>query len=603
MIFIVQHLSLLCIAIFIIYSAGKVFELLCFWQNPKQNKFSFFKVLFYGIILVVYFYSGFKSELFFNSVTLTLAPLLMFVFEKKSSLEPSIFNDSLDNLSSKKLNFFSILFFLIFWVFKYLFHFSSVVNTGYGDQCWYHLLAMNLKNTGVESMNIHIDPINQKAGFVYHYWDIWLQAFSYETLDFFNSINIFNGVNYFEVYVVVCQPLLFFILLIGLAELAATLVKLNKYNIHIFVLVAIVFLSLTHVINEFGIIFHSKQFIVAATFIFILINILNGNKNYFSFYLFLIPLLFYYPLPGAVLIATIFIFQIFEYRDRLKDEFTKYLLLFLWGGISITVFVWYYFLYGVTCYKAELVEKWEVKKAVWYVLVYNGYHTLFSLTGLITIIGFLLLINPSFINKKLKFVLSGQTRTIIMISILNIVVGKIISGILYNAPETFQFYNNTYFNVSILLIVILFFLLHMVNKWPVVYKSGLYLFFIYLGYINSVGTFLNENLFYNSIKIAKSDYMKIKEFKDSAENIYPVSNSSSLYSINDIITSFFNKSIRHQYNICSQVDYSEPIQSNQRRVIMDCNSNSVNKELNVEKIGYTNLGEKCFLYIESAYKE
>src|ERR1035437_189284 len=182
---------------------------------------SFFKDLIYGILISIYVYVLIKSKFSLNSITITIAPVLIYLFEKNR--KPNILG--LKTIGLKKHNrslntlisFAVVLFILIL---NFHFHFyANKVNTGYLDHAWYHSVAKNLQLTGIETLNIYINPENLKPGFIYHYWDLWTQAFFYDSLKILNSVGSLFDFNEFEINVLVFQPLLVIIIFFGFKEL------------------------------------------------------------------------------------------------------------------------------------------------------------------------------------------------------------------------------------------------------------------------------------------------------------------------------------------------------------------------------------------------
>jgi hypothetical protein len=516
----------------------------------KKFDFSIFKAIFYGILTVVYFYALVKSSSLLNSVTITGIPILIILYERNKSIHLQSSENSIGiNVKSILLVFLS---FSLFYAAKYSFHFSSEIHTGYSDQAFYHAIASSLRLTGVETINIHTGALKLVPGMIYHYWDLWFLAFHYDFLSIINNFGLFINLNQFEINTLVFQPSLFIVIYFGLLEISMNfsrrIIKKNDFKIGIAIFIA--FLASLHTFLEFGIIHHPKQFIIGSLFLFFLLELSENVSNQFRFIYFYPALLFYYPLPGSVLIATCFIFSI-NWKSITKNFISKkFYLQIIIIALTLFSFICYYFFLAKSCMpKVYTINKssWDLISVISRILFYHGYHTLFSPLGIIIMLNSIIIY---FIYKKKSMTILDSFSIIsplIIFSYLNIIIGHLVSALLYTLPEDFQFYNNDYFFVSIFLIFD-FILIYNYFKDRLIYYFS---FLVLCGFYFLINTFYNKPSFYFGVSIPYPNYNRIKNKKFMSVSNSAISDSlPSLYSASDIIYSIYNTFPKHDVNLC-----------------------------------------------------
>jgi hypothetical protein len=271
---ITSSLFIVFVLVSIYFAVGFLIKIAIKKITGNQVYFSVFKTILYGLLTIVYFYTIVKSAYPLNSVTITCVPILIYFYERGKPCNSKFHQVNYRNLFYIFL--FAFFGFLIFYLAKYFFHFSSQINTGYSDQAFYHVVSSNLKLTGIETINIQIDDSKLIPGIIYHYWDLWFLAFHYDLLSILNQLGLFESLNQFEINVLVFQPSLFLILFVGFIELSFNISseKLNivKYRNTIVIIASL--LVLCHSFLEFGIIHHPKQFFIASVFVFFILEIL-----------------------------------------------------------------------------------------------------------------------------------------------------------------------------------------------------------------------------------------------------------------------------------------------------------------------------------------
>lgn len=550
------NLTLITSSLFLIFSFVSIYFLIGILLKisikkitGRQVYFSFFKTILYGLLTVVYFYAIVKSPYFLNSVSITGVPIFIFFYEQKK-----IGYEKLNELKygySKNIFLLAIFSFLIYFIAKYSFHFSTKVNTGYSDQAFYHTIASSLKLTGVETINIHTG-LKLVPGMIYHYWDLWFLAFHYDVLSLLNNFDLFNNLNQFEISSLVFQPSLFVILFFALIEISIKLSTkaLNNTNFIIGIVILGAFLASCHYFLEFGIAHHPKQFIISAIFFMFTLEILDNNSNQFNFFYFYPIILFYYPIPGAILIATCFIFSL-NWKNMIDNFQNKRFYLHLSIiAVTLSVFCCYYFIYAQTCIPQLYIQNkpsWNISSVMNRIFIYHGYHTLISPLGVFIILN-LIIICLIYVKRILTSLASPQIIIyFLLFPILNILVGHFVSAIFYTLPEEFQFYNNDYFSLSLLILFDISLLFHYFRS-----KNILALLFLGLtGFYFLYLTFYNKTPFYNGITISYSDYYNLK--KKKFQNLkYPEKpdNLNSLHINSDILFSIYNSFPKHRINLC-----------------------------------------------------
>jgi hypothetical protein len=549
---ITSSLVLILSLLIVYFSIGYTFRTIVKKITKKDISFTIFKTILYGLLIVVFFYVLIKSPYILNSISITFVPVLIFFYERSKLVKAESQAVNYKNLT--KYFLFGFFAFFIFYLAKYLFHFSSQINTGYSDQAFYHTIASSLKFTGIETINIHTGGLKLIPGMIYHYWDLWFLAFHYDLLIILNQFGLFESFNQFEINVLVFQPSLFLILFIGFIEtsfkISVEFLKRVKYKASILILSSL--LVLCHSFLEFGIIHHPKQFFIAAIFILFVMEILDIKKisvNFFYFYPFLI---FYYPLPGSILMATCLIFS--SNWENIRANFRSKKLYSHLAFIVFTfiLFFYYYFIYAQTCIPQlynHSKPAWRILTAVNKIFIFHGYHNLISPLGVFVSINliFILLIHK-------KRILSGIISVTIInyvltFSILNILLGHLVSAIFYNVPEEFQLYNNDYFSLSLILLFdVLLVFYYLRGK---VFFAFLICIFSFLYFL--VITFYDKPLFYKGVSIEYSDYIKLKSKRfDKHLRVQIEDNIDELISFSDITLSFYNSYPKHKKNICDK---------------------------------------------------
>ena len=79
-IFLEANLLLIILLVFI-YLVGYSFNFICHRLFNIKSEYSVFKTLFYGILLIIYFFVLFKSRSIVNSVFLSGIPICLFIYE------------------------------------------------------------------------------------------------------------------------------------------------------------------------------------------------------------------------------------------------------------------------------------------------------------------------------------------------------------------------------------------------------------------------------------------------------------------------------------------------------------------------------------------
>ncbi len=547
---IINSIFLILVLLLTYFSIGIVFKITTRILIGKEIYFSVFKTVLYGLLILVFFYVLIKSTYLLNSVSVTCLPILIFFYERSMSINGVI--PKANNENWIKFSLLGFLGFLIFYLAKYLFHFSSQINTGYSDQAFYHTIASSLKFTGVETVNIHTGELQLIPGMIYHYWDLWFLAFHYDFLSILNQLGLFESFNQFEINILVFQPSLFLILFIGFIEVSLMTITRNfsilKFRISIIVIISLLVLS--HSFLEFGIIHHPKQFLIASIFVYFILEILQNKIRTIDFFYFYPILLFSYPLPGAVLIATCFLFSI--NWENIAANFSE--RKFYYDVISVLttccLFILYYFFYAQTCIPqlySQNKPPWSLLTAVSRIFIYHGYHTMISPLGVFICLNLLILL---FIFKGRIFsnnISRDCFKYLLMFSILNILVGHFLSAIMYNVPEEFQFYNNDYFSLALILLLDTIFLFYHLRKKLILPFSICFTSFFY--FINT--SFYNKPNFYKGISMSYNNYFTLKSKKFNKDIPVQIDdNLDVLYSFSDIIPSFHNSYSRHKKNIC-----------------------------------------------------
>jgi hypothetical protein len=116
-------------------------------------------------------------------------------------------------------------------------------------------------------------------------------------------------------------------------------------------------------------------------------------------------------------------------------------------------------------------------------------------------------------------------------------------------PEQFQFYNNDYYSVAILLIIDTLILYNFFEKK--LNEIVIYLFMILCFLICSYCYFNFRPNFDSAIKLRYTDYFKLKRFtkeKDLSTKI----ELPSLYQIPDILYSTFNRRVEYSFDLCDK---------------------------------------------------
>lgn len=533
------------------FSIGSLFREIVKKIIQKDVHFTIFKTVLYGVLIVVFFYALIKSPYLLNSVSITFVPVLLFYYEKSKLLNIKCQAVNYRNLT--KWFLLGSLAFFIFYIAKYLFHFSHQINTGYSDQAFYHAIASSLKYTGIETINIHTGALNLIPGMIYHYWDLWFLAFHYDFLSTLNHFGLFESFNQFEINILVFQPSLFLILLIGFIETSFKISEkiLIKIKFRAFVVTSSALLVLCQSFLEFGIIHHPKQFLIASFFIILILEMLEHKTRFINVFYFYPILLFCYPLPGSVLIATSFLISIKRKKNisNFRENYFRYQLTSI--IFTFILFIWYYFFYAQTCIPKLYTQNklaWNVPVVLNRIFIYHGYHTIVSPLGLFvllnSIIGILIYKKRILTNN----ISANIFNVILIFSILNIFVGHFSSAMLYNLPEEFQFYNNDYFSLSILMLCDVYLLFnYLKSKLMLILSISIFSIIYFM-----IKTFHQKPSFYKGISLYYKEYNQIKgtknkhKAKPQVQDDLPV-----LYSTSDIICSFFNSYPIHRKNLCS----------------------------------------------------
>jgi hypothetical protein len=590
--------NLLLIIIFVfIYFAGIIFKFLCNILFNIKSEYSLFKTLFYGVLLIIYFFVLFKSKSILNSVFLSGIPFCLFIYEYYLHKN---FNDVKKNQAfNSKTILISLITIAFILIAKFLFHFSDQVNLGYGDYSFYHSIAKHLLDTGIETINIQKSPSELSPGFIYHYWDLWFFAFVYWVHDVFNYFGVFNGLNYFETLTLVAQPLLYIFIYFGLLEVAKLL--FSKFGVNKkfeYTLPLIVSIAMLIRFVEFSVLIHSKQFILGAFIIFFLLELKNfQNKFPFIYIIFAPAILFAYPIPGSVMIIS-FCVLITTYTGFFKSlkSFPFYGVL-IFTISTLIAYYFYYFQYATTCLPNSTSEIISINNLIYSIFIYNGYHTIISINGLIIILNILLVVY--LIKSKVEIIGNAIKKKLIVIitfCIVNFIMGHLIASLLYMVPEKFQFYNNDYYSVAILLIIdtLIFYKVfaHKLNRIVI------YLFMIICFLTCSYRYFNFRPNFYSAIQLQYNDYFKLKGFineKDLSTRI----ELPCLYQIPDLLYSIFNRRVEYSFDLCNKEEkvFINSDKKSESKIIIH-NKEGLKKSTQIiDIIPYKYLGNKDSMYI------
>jgi hypothetical protein len=548
-IFLEANLLLIIVLVFV-YLVGYSFNFLCHRLFNIKSEYSLFKKLFYGVLLIIYFFVLFKSKSILNSVFLSGIPFCLFIYEYY--LHKNFCDFKKNQAFNSKTIVISLITIAIILIAKFKFHFSDQINLGYGDYSFYHSVAKHLLDTGIETINIQKGLSELSPGFIYHYWDLWFFAFVYWVHDCFNYFDVFNGLNYFEIYTLVAQPLLYVIIYFGLFELANLLFRNlgvnNKFEYTIPLIVSIA--MLIRIVN-FSVLVHSKQFILGVFIIYFLLELkIFQNKFPFIYIIFAPAILFAYPIPGSVLIITFFVLITVCYGFFKSLKSFPFYGVLVFALFTLVIYYLYYFHYAITCLPNSTGEIISINDLIYSVFIYNGYHTVISINGILIIFNILLVVY--LIKSKVEIIGNAIKKNLIVIitfCIVNCITGHLIAALLYMVPEQFQFYNNDYYSVAILLIIDTLIFCKLFKKK--LNEIVIYLFMILCFLICSYFYFNSRPIFDSALKLRYKDYFKLKGLIKEKE-LYTSIELPVLYQIPDILYSIFNRRVQYSFDLCNK---------------------------------------------------
>jgi hypothetical protein len=574
--------SSIIVAAFIVlfYCVGLAYKTVIRWLLNYSYEGNFFKDFFYGLIVFVYFFVLVKSRFSLNSITITFAPLFLYLVENKEATATSkpgfsptgVLKNVKETLSSflkarSKIYYTlnSLFVIILFLCFNFYFHFhNGQVNTGYGDQGWYHTVAKSLQTTSIETINIHIPSGYLQQGYIYHYWDLWTLCFFYDFLRVLNEIGLLQDFNEFEIYVLVFQPILTIGLFFGMNELAVKITAALSSKIDVtsyfWILPFFSAIALTHGFAEIGIVHHPKQFIIAGLFITIATQLFGKEEKYVKL-LFLSPLLlFYFPLPGAVMISTVILFISLNNWHRKILKCRWFWQMILSQVILLGMFVYLYFIHGNTCYtnlnKIYESDSYKISTVFYRLFIYHAYHIAFSFGGVIFFVNAAFLIYLNFPLNYFDNTYSSTIKPVILLlafAILNFVLGHIISSVFYTAPEEFQFYNNDFFIFSVMTLIDLiavFVILLQKNNSSVKLLYSLITFILVVVLLKNI--YFSNLRYYCAVGIKQDSYEDIKNLKAS-RCLNTTGTSNTPFVVADIVYSFFNNRSYYNFSFCNSL--------------------------------------------------
>lgn len=322
------------ISFVIIYFTGNyTLELLKI--KTKISSFNFFLKILLGVIIVVTFYSLFKTNgksIYYITLILLLS---IYFLNKNKEIEP------ISIIEKKKIYFitaFSIL--SISYIIMYYFYVIKSNLAVFGDNHFYSLLAHNLNTYGIETTD-YVDWT--KIGFTnsYHYTEQWFTAF------FAKIYNINTLHTYYFIYTPIFITLMFF----GALSIFE-FINHKRYNLTLGIITSFLFLFIQIFDNPFSSktlfenffyvgypLFNIKYVIVYAIFITSIIFLkLKKYNNALLIILFIVPL---YPVIIPSLLTGLFI--LFLYLFILKKINFKKLIKYL--SIIVLTFLMYVFFY------------------------------------------------------------------------------------------------------------------------------------------------------------------------------------------------------------------------------------------------------------------
>ena len=206
----------------LIYLTGKI--ILGFFEFNTTSKFKAFCNYIIGLVVLILFYSCFKTN--FKTINLGLIPILitLIIFFRKSIKR---FTFDVSSLKGDILLLF-LVFFPVF-TFQSLFYFDFSNDTWlslYIDQYWYADFSNSLKLYGVESTLTDLTHFFVSDGlFPYHYAELWLTSF----------LSSIYGVSAIASYALLVIPICVSIFLLGCYTLFESS-KISPYLKYILVL-------------------------------------------------------------------------------------------------------------------------------------------------------------------------------------------------------------------------------------------------------------------------------------------------------------------------------------------------------------------------------
>ncbi len=437
----------------------------------KSNNFIFndFIKCVSGALLIVFFYSSCKTNIFTINVLMVPIALLFFFLKKKEDNADSIkkpISYYIGDFSIKNLVYYALLLCLFFSIifFKIKNPFTHVYYKIHADYISYALVIEFLNKTGVEG-NIYEGLFSkQYQHTIYHFSELWYSAFFTKL---FNIKSVFS-------LTLVFWPAFYLFAVLGVMSI---LIKLSGRISASIIFFSVSFLFIAGISfyipkNTFftrydwwdlGVFYFSKISFPLVVLLLCVYLLISKKYNYFYLFLFLLPILSTATAPAVYIAASVYGVFLWYKRDITKMQFLQTVIIISTNFCFLLIYI-----YMVSvANKASDVDGITNTSIAFNLLQMDYIKTFINVLGgqIIKIIlsCFLFLFLFLLINKHTK-ILSKNYNIFSFIFILNF-AGLFSYGIFHRMVDSIQFWILFYIPLSALFCTLILYYLYQQNSF------------------------------------------------------------------------------------------------------------------------------------------